>query len=326
MSATSPLADPQPPVAADPWRGSHHFVLARMGKRLTHIGAAIPLSFGFMLLGSLVLVLPVALLLPQLLSMAFSAELPLLPGAALFTAALISQFLPIALLIWVWVAFWERRPFWTLGFEWQGAGRKYLVGFWIGVAMYGLAIGIPALFGYMAFEQGDPSREGSAALASVLLVYLGWTIQGPTEEIVCRGWLLQAIGGRYRVWLGILVSSLIFMILHGLNPNIGPIALLNLFLFGVFTCLYTLYEGGLWGVAALHASWNWVQGNLFGIEVSGNQVIGGVVINLQENGPDLITGGAFGTEGGLACTGVLLLGIALIGILIERRRRVVVPG
>jgi hypothetical protein len=69
-----------------------------------------------------------------------------------------------------------------------------------------------------------------------------------------------------------------------------------------------------------------VQGNLFGIEVSGNQVIGGVVINLQENGPDLITGGAFGTEGGLACTGVLLLGIALIGILIERRRRVVVPG
>jgi membrane protease YdiL (CAAX protease family) len=206
-----------------------------------------------------------------------------------------------------------------MGLEWAGAGLKYLRGFLIGVVMFAVSIGISAAFGYIAFETGGSGSQGLAALGGVLLVYLGWTVQGPAEEALTRGWLLPVIGARYKPWLGVLVSSGIFTILHLLNPNVGPVAVLNLFLFGVFAALYALYEGGLWGVFSLHAAWNWAQGNLFGFEVSGGYASGVTVFNLMEVGPDLVTGGAFGPEGGLAVTAVLLVSCGVVWVLGGRR-------
>ena len=71
-------------------------------------------------------------------------------------------------------------------------------------------------------------------------------------------------------------------------------------------------EGSLWGIGAQHAAWNWAQGNLFGFEVSGIAPAGGMLFNMMETGPDEITGGAFGPEGGLVITAVLLIGIAVL--------------
>ena len=126
-----------------------------------------------------------------------------------------------------------------------------------------------------------------------------------------RGWVLPVIGARYKPWLGLLISSLVFATLHGLNPNLSVIALINLALFGVFAGLYAMREGSMWGISALHSVWNWVQGNFFGFEVSGNNAGGGTLINLMETGADWLTGGEFGPEGGLAVTIVLVIGIAI---------------
>ena len=91
------------------------------------------------------------------------------------------------------------------------------------------------------------------------------------------------------------------------------------FLFGVFAALYTLYEGGLWGVFSIHSAWNWAQGNLFGFEVSGLEEVGNTAINLMEVGPDMITGGPFGPEGGIAATIVLLTSSVLVLIASQRQ-------
>jgi hypothetical protein len=123
---------------------------------------------------------------------------------------------------------------------------------------------------------------------------------------------MPVIGARYRPIWGILSSSLVFAVLHSLNPNLNPIAILNLFLFGLFTALYALYEGGLWGVFSLHTVWNWAQGNLFGFEVSGLARPVGTLFDLMEVGPDAITGGPFGPEGGLAVTVVLVVGCGVV--------------
>ena len=82
--------------------------------------------------------------------------------------------------------------------------------------------------------------------------------------------------------------------------------------YGLFAALYALREGGIWGISAQHAVWNWAQANLYGFEVSGIGANGGSLFNLMETGPDPLTGGAFGPEGGLAVTLVLLLAIALL--------------
>ncbi|MGQ0604896.1 MAG: CPBP family glutamic-type intramembrane protease [Anaerolineales bacterium] len=68
--------------------------------------------------------------------------------------------------------------------------------------------------------------------------------------------MLAWCGARYRPWLGVLVSSALFGVLHLLNPNVGLLPFINLCLFGLFAALYALREGGLWGIAAQHAVWN----------------------------------------------------------------------
>jgi membrane protease YdiL (CAAX protease family) len=177
--------------------------------------------------------------------------------------------------------------------------------------MFAAAVGILALFGSVSFEQGNPAEQGFPAIAGVMLVLIGWIVQGGAEEVLIRGWVLPVIGARYKPWVGLLVSSLIFALLHGLNPNLSVIALVNLALFGVFAGLYAMREGSMWGISALHTVWNWVQGNFFGLQVSGNGAGGGTLINLMETGADWLTGGEFGPEGGLAVTIVLLISIAI---------------
>jgi uncharacterized protein len=177
---------------------------------------------------------------------------------------------------------------------------------------FSAAVAVMAACGYVAPEQGPVQSQGLGAVGGVLSVLAGWAVQGAAEEVVCRGWVLPVIGARYRAWLGVLVSSLVFTILHGLNPNLSAVALLNLFLVGFFLALYALAEGGLWGVCAWHTAWNWAQGNVFGLEVSGMRTAGGMLLNLVETGPDVVTGGAFGPEGGLAVTLVMGLGIGAL--------------
>jgi membrane protease YdiL (CAAX protease family) len=301
-------------LAAD----NHLFALARRGQRLTHVAWALVLSlivpFAAIIIGGILGSGVLFVVLPNTTLIESSAT-----GAALTTAVfLIFSFVPIYLLVWVWIRWFEKRPFWTLGFERQGAAKRYGIGLLAGALLFSTAVAIMAAFGYVAPEAGDPRFQGTAALGGVALVALGWMVQGAAEEVLCRGWLLQTIGARYRPSLGVLLSSLVFAVLHSLNPNLSLIAVLNLFLFGLFAALYALYEGGLWGVCAVHAVWNWVQGNIFGLAVSGGTPSGGTLFDLIEIGPDLITGGAFGPEGGLAVTAVLLIGVLVIALLARR--------
>ena len=293
---------------------SRLFDLARQGKRLTHIAAVIPLSMLFAFISQLG-VIPIFILMGALYG--FSEDGIFTDGRGALEAGfwmgmqLVFAFVLIYVILWAWLKLFEKRPFWTLGYETNDALSQYGRGFLIGAVMFAGAVGILALFGSVTFEQGDPSQQGFAALGGVTLVLIGWVVQGGAEEVLIRGWVLPVIGARYKAWIGLLVSSLIFSLMHGLNPGLSAIALVNLALFGVFAGLFAMREGSLWGISALHSVWNWVQGNFFGFQVSGTNADGGTLINLMEIGADWLTGGEFGPEGGLAVTIVLVIGIAI---------------
>ncbi|WP_299756865.1 type II CAAX endopeptidase family protein [uncultured Chloroflexus sp.] len=288
--------------------------LARQGRRLTPWWGVFALASAMLLVSSL-FGLPVQLAQMALAGFSESemaAQPPLLAG--LFMGLLLAvSFGTLIVLVWLWVWRYEKRPFATLGFERRGALFQYGRGLLIGVLAFGGSVGLMALFGYVAPEAGDPARAGLAALGGVLLIFLpGWFIQGAAEEVLTRGWMLPVISARYRPWLGILLSSLFFAVMHGLNPNVSILALVNLMLYGLFAALYALREESLWGICAFHSVWNWAQGNLFGLAVSGQETGVGTLFDLMETGPDWFTGGAFGPEGGLAVTIVLVLGSALM--------------
>ena len=90
------------------------------------------------------------------------------------------------------------------------------------------------------------------------------------------------------------------------------IAFLNLILFGVFAALLLVKCENIWIVGAFHSIWNFVQGDLYGIQVSGMAVSNSIFTSEMVSGREIINGGSFGMEGGIAVTAVLLAGISYI--------------
>ncbi len=287
--------------------------LARSGRRLTPWWGVIIIGT-LIAFGSQLFALPILVVLFFFGMMAENTvnQPPLVSGLAL-SLNLVFSFSGMILLTWLWIRFFEKRSFATLGFEQGRILFLYSRGLLIGLASFAAIVGLLAPFGYVAVEESDPSQVGLAAIGGVLLAFFpGWLIQGAAEEVLTRGWMLPTLAARYRPWLGLLISSLFFAVMHGLNPNLSILAMINLALYGLFAALYALREESLWGICAFHSIWNWTQGNLFGLEVSGQGFSGGMIFNLMETGPDWLTGGAFGPEGGLVTTIVLLLSMAII--------------
>jgi hypothetical protein len=146
------------------------------------------------------------------------------------------------------------------------------------------------------------------------LFLLGFLIQGMAEEVLCRSYLMVSLSRGWPVWVCALLNSLLFSILHLGNDNVSVIALINIFLFGLFASMLTLRRGSIWMAGAVHSMWNFAQGNLFGIPVSGIQGLPSPLSSRLESGAlrELLNGGAFGLEGGLAVTVVLLAGCAVV--------------
>ena len=237
-----------------------------------------------------------------------------------FTLILVGSFLPIFFLIWLWLGIVERRPLWTTGLR-PPILKPYLRGLLIGLLLFGTTVLFLGGFGFLEVENSNAQQAAWITIGGTVLVFCGWMVQGAAEEILARGFLMPILGVRWGPTAGVLVSSLLFSVLHLLNPNLSFLSLANLFLFGLFAALFALYEGGLWGAFAIHAIWNWAQGNLFGFEVSGLSIRSSILIDLAETGPDWLTGGLFGPEGGFVVTLVLLSGISLLLLLSRRQKR-----
>jgi uncharacterized protein len=223
-----------------------------------------------------------------------------------------TMFLPIFLGLWAWLQLVGKRPFWTLGLEPQHAGRYALRGALMAGLMMALTAGLSIVRG-VSFAPGLLQTMGLAAIGTRFLSLVTYFVQGPAEEVLFRGWLLPVIGARYRPWIGVLVSSLIFSLAHAGSHGIRPLGFVNLFLFGVFAAIYALAEGGVWGIGAWHAVWNWAMGDLLGFATDGTPH-SGLLSSVRTDGPDIISGGAFGLEGGLVCTAVFLIAITVIAV------------
>lgn len=287
---------------------------ARQGRRMTHVAVAI-----------LVVVLAVLMSIPfLLLTLPMGAWLGSLGEKPLFSGirgalTLWSSYLPMALVIFAWVRWFEKRPVASLGLGCKGAFKNFLMGGLIGFLMLSMAVAGMLLSGYSRFTTGEPALTGWSAVGGVLVMLAGFAVQATTEEIVFRGWLLPVFSARYNAWVGIVVSSVLFSLAHFLNPGIDTMAVINLMLFGVFMALWALMEGGLWGISAWHIFWNWAQGNVFGLQVSGTVSEGGSLLQIESAGPTWLAGSEFGPEVTIFTTILLLAGIAVLLVLKKRQ-------
>ena len=225
----------------------------------------------------------------------------------------------ISLLVFFRVTVIEKRSFSSIGFNKNNWLKKYSLGFLIGLAMMSIIVLILFPFGYITVEKNPIQPVGISAIASVLIILLGWIIQGATEEIVTRGWLLNVLSTKYNIGVGLLISSTLFGLMHLTNPNVNYIAVINIILVGLFYGLYVIKTNDLWAVCGMHSAWNFAQGNIFGFKVSGLDVSVGSLIDLNLVGSDFVTGGIFGPEAGITATFILLASIGIL-LFIDKKR------
>ena len=225
----------------------------------------------------------------------------------------------ISLLVFFRVKVIEKRSFSSIGFNKNNWLKKYSLGFLIGLAMMSIIVLILFPFGYITVEKNPIQPVGISAIASVLVILFGWIIQGATEEIVTRGWLLNVLSTKYNIGVGLLISSTLFGLMHLTNPNVNYIAVINIILVGLFYGLYVIKTNDLWAVCGMHSAWNFAQGNIFGFKVSGLDVSVGSLIDLNLVGSDFVTGEIFGPETGITATFILLASIGIL-LFIDKKR------
>ncbi len=235
------------------------------------------------------------------------------PHASVSVQMLIQLFGTAAasLAVILWVRLFEKRSFLSLGFAKRHAVAEYLVGIVAGTLLFSLAVGICVLAG-VAEVSVIASKPAWWFLG---LFFVGFLIQGMSEELLCRSFLMVTLSRKWPLWACALTNAAIFSALHLMNPGIAPIALLNIFLFGVLASVLTLRRGSIWMVSALHSLWNFAQGNLFGIPVSGLTGMPSPLTTTMENDTlwaRLVGGGSFGVEGGLGATIAMVAGILVV--------------
>lgn len=203
--------------------------------------------------------------------------------------------------------FLDREPPETMGLEPTRAGRDIAVGLVLGA-------GTMALIGAVLLALNpQPPGPGRAVWWGFLLDAVALFPAAAAEEVAFRGYLQRALTTWRGPMVGVLVPSLIFTLFHALNPNVSPLALVNIALAGAVFAVAAERTGTLWLPIAYHYAWNLAQGPVLGLPVSGMAWNG--LLALPVGGPAWLTGGDFGPEGGLLATAVLLLSLLPLGAL-----------
>ena len=199
----------------------------------------------------------------------------------------------------------EKRKIATLGMRKSNIALEYSVGAIVGIAMYSISV-------LIAYLCGAIEITGATFTFPIILFFVAFVIQGAAEEIFFRGYLMVSVARDYKVHLALLFSSAVFSLLHGANAGVSALALVNIFLFGVFEGIYVLKRGDIWGACAIHTMWNFMQGNIFGSNVSGISKLPSLFTMISNPEMKAANGGEFGLEGGFAVSIVLLIAIGVL--------------
>lgn len=201
----------------------------------------------------------------------------------------------------------RKLPFSGLGLSLKGWGRSLLNGALFVVFLYVVGFGLSLLLG--AVEVAGVLFSPISLLSSLLLYFL----VAVTEEVIGRGFILgRMLDGGVNKFVALLISAVLFSLMHLFNPSFAFVPFLNIMLAGCFLGASYIYTRNLCFPIALHWFWNWIQGSVLGYKVSGNEFSNENLLILHFPEENLINGGTFGFEGSILCSLLLVLGTVII--------------
>jgi membrane protease YdiL (CAAX protease family) len=143
------------------------------------------------------------------------------------------------------------------------------------------------------------------------------------EELLFRGILFRWIEAFAGSWAALVVTSALFGLAHIFNPNATWTSSLAITVeAGMLLGGAYMLARNLWVPIGLHGAWNFTQGFIFDVPVSGTDVHG--LVEAKLSGPVLLSGGQFGLEASMIGV-VLSIPLGLAMIVLAARRGLVVP-
>lgn len=242
----------------------------------------------------------VALILFQALARRFT------PSAAADPQSVVFEWITLVSVLiatWVMVRWVDRLSWREIGLDRAAAAPQVLVR---GAALGGLTIGLASLALisiHMLRIETAPAGSwwGDAAHSAFLLLPAAFF-----EELFIRGYVF-AILRRAAGWkLALIVTSIVFGLLHVLNPGADSESILAVMVAGFFLGTILLVTKSLYAAGAAHFAWNWVMSGALHVAVSGLPSPD-PDYKVVDSGPDWLTGGPWGPEGGIAAVAAMFI-------------------
>lgn len=213
------------------------------------------------------------------------------------------SFLGTLLLVWIFMKYMDKQNFMDVGLQIKNRKKDIIIGTLLGLVIMGLA--------YVSLWAAEEIIYSEFNFDVLELIYttLLFILVAILEEVLFRGYILKNLMLSFNKYIALIISSIVFAIAHGANPNISLFSLTGLFLAGIALGVSYIYTKNLWYPIAFHFSWNLFQ-SLFGFNVSGQDIYSIIEFTVPEN--NMMNGGQFGFEGSIFSLITELTLVALI--------------
>jgi membrane protease YdiL (CAAX protease family) len=206
----------------------------------------------------------------------------------------------------VMTRFVNRKPFGAIGLLLHpGTFREFGVGCLLGFLMISGVFVVELMVGFVHIEWRGYSVLECMGILGLSLV--SFAVAAFVEEIIFRGYAFQTLIQWITFLPAMLAFSLLFSYAHYFNPHVTVLSLLNVGLAGIWLSIAYMKTKSLWLPFGLHVSWNFAQTSVYSFPTSGGSFEGQKLSDLIQTGPEWVTGGAFGPEGGVLATLALLI-------------------
>ncbi|OXA80167.1 hypothetical protein SAMN05444397_1056 [Flavobacterium aquidurense] len=199
----------------------------------------------------------------------------------------------------------------------KGLAKNLFIGLAIGFTLQCLTILVIYLNGSYTVLKINPISFILIPLAIMFTVAI-------IEEILIRGIIFRIMEEKLGSYISLTISSILFGVLHLANPHGTLISALCITTAGFLFGTVFMYSRNLWMPIALHFAWNFTQSGIFGAITSGNEKTNSL-IEAQIQGPEFITGGAFGPEGSIQAIVFCALATIILFGLCSKNNKIIKP-
>ncbi len=214
------------------------------------------------------------------------------------------------LMLWLFMKYVNKEKFINLGFQIENRLKEFLYGIAIGALIMAIGYLVLLFINEIIFD------KIIFDIKEILLSILIYTIVAIMEEVLFRGYILRNLMISFNKYVALIISSLLFSLIHGSNPNMDLFSFFDLFLAGILLGISYIYTKNLWFPIALHFSWNLFQ-TFLGFNVSGLNSYSIIEFTIPEK--NIWNGGDFGFEGSILSIIAQILFIFTIWFYYERK-------